>query len=137
MDACEATKITDESIKRVVQATLEILETQWTARVAVVQFTQGTRRSWARDENGRYKLNFGLPMLRSCMVHGTQYDKVTGWASVVTVAVHEYAHAIQYDMGLIDRDDPDDIVHDDIFFSIFKRAYAQVTPKLTQKGLVL
>lgn len=126
--------VSDELIKSVVNKTIEVLHNQWSTKVEVVQFTQGTHRCYARDKIGNLNIVFGLPMMRGCMRHGHEYDKnVRNFEALVSIVVHEFSHVIQFDLGFIDGKDS---YHDDIFWNIYKRALSQATPILKEKGIL-
>lgn len=115
---------TDESIKRVVEATIKVLQPKYGVRVNV-KFTQGTHRCYSKT--GQYEIVMGLQMLRGCMDNGSRHHPdARGWGAIVAISTHEFAHAVEYD---IYGQEPGEDMHGEKFWDLWRN---MITPTWTE-----
>lgn len=121
---------TDESIMKVVEATLKVLEPPYGVNVRV-KFTQGSHRCYSKT--GQYTLIMGLKMLRGCMEHGSKHHPdARGWGAIVAISTHEFAHAVEYD---IYGQDPDEDMHGEKFWDLWKHMIEPAWTKVKESGV--
>ena len=96
----------DAEIERVLVKTLSYLVSEWGIDIEATlkDNLKGSCLCYA-PKNGKCKLVFGLPCLRSFMRTQDKFDRQAninwrGLNAVVSTAAHEYAHALVYDLDM-------------------------------------